>query len=139
MMKVTLLSRKLLARGIIKFVLTLEMCLKLSLKKFSKLVALILFFGSLIHVLVLYDKEKNPAYPETKHYDQNLMDIDFPLVLKICSFYGSTRPVNDYPEFGYENQDKFFQGISMFNSSIVGWNGHTENGSTIGNVEGKRK
>ena len=58
------------------------------------------------------------------------------LVLRICSFFSSARPINDYPKFGYENQDKFFQGISMFNSSIIGWNGHTENGSTVGDIEG---
>ena len=31
---------------------------------------------------------------------------------------------------------EFFNGNSRFNDSVVGWAGHTENGSSIGSVEG---
>ena len=37
---------------------------------------------------------------------------------------------------GYESDVAFFKGKSMYNESLYGWSGHTENGSTISNVEG---
>ena len=37
---------------------------------------------------------------------------------------------------GYKNVWKFYKGESMYNASITGWRGHTENGSKYDAVEG---
>ena len=38
---------------------------------------------------------------------------------------------------GYRDVKRFHYGQSRYNKSLVVWNGHTENGSTIGSVESK--
>ena len=42
-----------------------------------------------------------------------------------------------YTEYGYKDNFEFFYGRSTHNSSIFGWNGHTENGSILSSIEGK--
>ena len=37
---------------------------------------------------------------------------------------------------GYEDVKNYYYGRSFYNKSIMGWAGHTENGSTLGSVEG---
>ena len=61
----------------------------------------------------------------------------FPILLKVCGKErdnGSQR----FRNYGYDGERDFFGGFSKFNDMIVGWNGHTENGSTIGPLKGKK-
>ena len=94
----------------------------------------IFIVGCLVHIglnlyFILY-----PPLPETKVYQVDLKDIDFPLAFKIC-VTERDNSTDRYEKLGYKNDYNFFLGRSRFNSSLFGWNGHTENGSILGNVE----
>ena len=74
-----------------------------------------------------------------------LKDIKFPLSFRIClnDLYDSEEytdkefeNLNKFKKFGYASGHTFYRGQSMFNESLVGWNGHTEDGETIGTTEG---
>ena len=94
----------------------------------------IFIVGCLVHIglnlyFILY-----PPLPEIKVYQVDLKDIDFPLAFKVC-VTERDNSTGRYERLGYKNDYNFFLGRSRFNSSLFGWNGHTENGSTLGNVE----
>ena len=58
---------------------------------------------------------------------------DFPLLTRVC-----IRPGFDMPALwkaGYHSTDGFFSGKSRFNSSVIGWAGHTKDGEVVGKVE----
>ena len=61
----------------------------------------------------------------------------FPLVFKLCFKPG--LDLNALTEVGYDGVENYFNGRSRYNSTAVGWAGHHENGSIIGDVEGKDK
>ena len=70
-----------------------------------------------------------------------LQDIEFPLSFRICldDIYDIEKDMNKlerYKKFGYSSGHNFYRGQSMFNETNVGWNGHTENGGTLGSTEG---
>ena len=90
-----------------------------------------------VHISVLIYTKLNPSLPEVKYYNKNLKDIDFPLAFRFCIKAKNTdAKIKLAWDLGYSDLYTFFNGRSMFNNSIVGWNGHTENGSTIESVEG---
>ena len=67
---------------------------------------------------------------------KNLQDIVFPLVFKLCAT--ETRDTfARYNNVGYVDDFDFFLGRSMYNASLFGWTGHTVNGSTFADVEGR--
>ena len=76
-----------------------------------------------------------PEFPDIRIYKRDLQDIEFPLSFKICvsDVIGADKR---YKNFGYTNDFDFFAGESMYNSSMFGWSGHTENGSSVGTVKG---
>ena len=77
-----------------------------------------------------------PDLPDIKNYKKELKDIDFPVSFVICiDEHNDTN--KKFREFGYNDSYAFFNGESRFNSSIIGWSGHTMNGSTFESVEGK--
>ena len=43
----------------------------------------------------------------------------------------------ELPASGYENIWRYFSGQSMYNGSIYGWAGHTEDGKVVSTVEGE--
>ena len=88
-----------------------------------------------IHVGILTYKKVNPDLPEVKYYKKNIKDIDFPIAFQIC-IIENNNDAKKYWDLGYMDLFEFFNGNSRFNDSVVGWAGHTENGSSIGSVEG---
>ena len=64
------------------------------------------------------------------------MNIEFPFSFRICA-YELTNKYERFNKMGYKSASNYFRGRSMFNESLVGWGGHTENGSNIGTIEGK--
>ena len=88
-----------------------------------------------IHVGILTYKKVNPDLPEVKYYKKNIKDIDFPIAFQIC-IIENNNDAKKYWDLGYMDLFEFFNGNSRFNESVVGWAGHTENGSSIGSVEG---
>ena len=110
-------------------------------KNLTKLVYLVNFLFTIVcmlHVTQTLYSTIYPPYPEIKVFEKELKDITFPILFKICGkeLRHASRRFNN---FGYATESNFYGGISKFskNNTIVGWNGHTENGSTIGPLTGK--
>ena len=110
-------------------------------KTLTKLVYLVnLFFAivCIIHVTQTLYSMIYPLHPEIRVYEKALKEVSFPILFKICGkeIKNASRRFNN---FGYATEYNFYGGISKFskNTTIVGWNGHTENGSTIGSLTGK--
>ena len=80
----------------------------------------------------------NPELPSIQVYETNLADIEFPLSFEIC-LEELNESEERYKKFGYQNFGYFYFGVSQFNYSLVGWNGHTEDGGTIASTEGWKR
>ena len=103
-----------------------------------KPIIVILCLAFIIHVCVLIHNKLNPDIPDIKHYKKDLKEIDFPLAFQICIHEKIYNDTKKFKDLGYFDLLSFFSGTSMFNDSIVGWTGHTENGSSMATVEGLR-
>ena len=110
-----------------------------NLTKLVHLVNLIFAIACLLHVTIALHKKMYPTHPEIKVYEKELKEVSFPILFKICGKEKKDSSTK-FRNFGYADELDFFGGISMFsrNNTIVGWNGHTENGSTIGPLKGKQ-
>ena len=102
-------------------------------KKFSKFVYLInsvFTILCLFHIFVNLHVTLNPPNPDIRVFDKKLEDMSFPILFKLCG-----KEIRDSSErfkiFGYRDEINFFGGKSKFSKNVFGWNGHTENGSTI--------
>ena len=92
----------------------------------------------LIHVLLIGENLLFPGNPNVRIERKDLMDIKFPLAFKLCvSSQNDADQFENYEKFGYNSSYDFFRGISMFNESMLGWNGHTRNNSILGSVKGQ--
>ena len=86
------------------------------------------------HTVTIAHNLKYPQYPSVRIIKKHLKDIDFPVSFKIC-----LRKIKDTEKFiklGYTSMHGFFSGQSRFNDSMIGWNGHTKNYSTLMTIEG---
>ena len=108
------------------------------LTKVVHLLNLVFTIMCLCHVSFTLYNAVNPPRPEIKVYDKALKDVPFPILFKICGkeIYNSSRR---FKEYGYEDEWSFYTGTNSFSKSIVGWQGHTENNSTVENVRGNHK
>ena len=106
------------------------------LKGVLLVVNLMLLIACVVHVSVNGYYILHPQLPSIRIFKKRLIDIDFPLAFKICVSENSNSS-DRYRNLGYSNSYNFFKGRSRFNRSLYGWSGHTENGLTIANVEGK--
>ena len=102
-----------------------------------KIVKLLLFIACLVHVTTLFISEFYPELPNSKVYQKKLASIDFPLVFQLCALKIS-RENEFYEMYGYSNMMNFFKGFSLYNDSLIGWNGFAENGSLLGTAEGNQ-
>ena len=106
------------------------------LKNFEKVLHTILIVSCIVHVLFICVQIFHPSLPEIRVYKKDLKDIEFPISFRICA--QELREGDEkFKKLGDKGISDFFRGRSMFNKSLVGWRGHTENGSTISTVEGK--
>ena len=62
--------------------------------------------------------------------------MEFPIIIKLCIESEDERSNEFFENLGYEDITEFYWGLSRYNSSIFGWNGHTINGTTLGPTEG---
>jgi hypothetical protein len=74
-----------------------------------------------------------PTLTNTRVEQQDLKDMDFPLIFKICVDPGFDQTA--IFEAGYRNTWEYFIGRNRFNSSIVGWAGHTNTSGVQGSVQ----
>ena len=100
-----------------------------SLWALANLVCTALLALQLGHVLEGY---VNPTITRTWEKEVGLEDIDFPVNIKICVIPGFNQTA--LQEVGYEDTWRYFLGQSMFNQSVYGWAGHSEDSGTIGTV-----
>ena len=106
------------------------------LKNFILFINLMLVMFCLVHISMNGYYILHPDLPAIRVYKKNLQDIDFPLAFKLCAT--ETRDTfARYNNVGYVDDFDFFLGRSMFNASLFGWTGHTVNGSTFADVEGR--
>ena len=106
------------------------------LTKFVYFINVVFTILCLLHIIINFHVALYPPNPDIKVYDKALKDMSFPILFKLCG-----KEIYDTSErfqlLGYRNEIRFFSGRSKFNPNIFGWNGHTENGSTIGSVSGR--
>ena len=92
----------------------------------------------LIHVLLIGENLMFPGNPNVRVERKDLKDIKFPLAFKLCvSSQNDADEFENYEKFGYKSPYHFFRGVSMFNQSMRGWNGHTRNHTILGSVKGQ--
>ena len=88
-----------------------------------------------IHITTIGYNLHFPKYPSVHVYKKNIKEMEFPISFKFC-----VREINNnsmrYQRIGYKNEHHFYKGVSMFNESILGWNGFTQTNTTFGTVEG---
>ena len=106
------------------------------LQKVKFIIIIIFCWTFFIHVSILIYEKLNPDLPEVKYYKRDLNEIDFPIAFELCIVAKISHI--SYKDLGYNDLFHFFHGTSMFNDSIVGWGGHTENGSSLGSVAGPK-
>ena len=95
----------------------------------------IVFIGHLSYII---DGILNPELPEVEVSKQNLSELEFPLLFRICVSELSNIS-RRYERVGYDDYWELFRGLSSYNSSLFGWNGFREDGTTFGTVEGQIK
>ena len=90
----------------------------------------------IIHVFMVAYGMIYPNIPSVRVFKKSINQIDFPVSIKICATEDRERDIKRHSGSGYTRSFKFFLGQSMFNRSLIGWKGHTKNGSTIGSTQG---
>ena len=93
--------------------------------------SLVCFF----HTIIILINYLHPENPSVKKYEKNLMDIDFPVIFKLC--FQKQNEDEMLQALGYRYMRDFYRGKSMYNGSLIGWSGHTEDGKTLGTVDGR--
>ena len=96
------------------------------------LLLLNMFFtcGFVVHVLTIGFDLIHPKYPSIRIYEKDLKQIDFPLSFQLC-VTEQENSTERYRRMGYAEELSFFAGKSMFEEEIIGWGGHSQNGSTL--------
>ena len=74
-----------------------------------------------------------PQLTNTRVETRDLQGDNFPLIFRICIQPAFNKTALE--ETGYGHAFRYFQGRSMFNKSLFGWAGHTNDSSTYGTVE----
>ena len=74
-----------------------------------------------------------PRLTNTRVETREIQGYDFPLIFEICIQPAFNKTALE--ETGYGHEYRYFQGKSMFNNSVFGWAGHTNDSSTYGTVE----
>ena len=77
----------------------------------------------------------NPVQTNIRVGERNISA--FPLVFKICFSPGLN--ITAIEEAGYKRSFEYFYGQSRFNSSILGWAGHTNSSGVVGSVVDMRE
>ena len=84
-------------------------------------------FGNVLDTYV------HPSQTTITVTERNLQDSQFPLLFKIC--FNPSFNASALEEAGYAGYTDLFSGESTFNSSFLGWAGHTAEGGVQGTVE----
>ena len=88
----------------------------------------------IIQMSILTYYQIHPSQTVTSTVRKNLSDVDFPVLFKICIKPGFN--LTALQEVGYASTWEYFTGQSRYNSSLVGWAGHKNDGTAYTNVTG---
>ena len=110
--------------------------MKTLLKQVEKLLLISFTTACIVHFLFIGYSILFPELPETKVYNVDLKDIEFPLVFKLC-VHDLLNPKKRFKDLGYGSFFAFYRGQSMYNHTLYGWSGHTENGSSLGSIKSR--
>ena len=105
-------------------------------KRIKASVNFFLAVAFIIHISYIFYFIVYPTLPEIKNYKKQLNEIEFPIAFQLC-VEERANSTKRYNQVGYSDAWTFFYGQSKFNSSIYGWAGHMENGSTFESTQGK--
>ena len=89
------------------------------------------FFG---HIILIGYTLKYPENQSVRVFKESVKDLDFPVYFKLCARELENDTIR-YEKLGYKDYFNFYVGKSMFNKNLIGWNGHTSNGSVMGSIE----
>ena len=102
----------------------------------KRFIHILLICACIINLCYVVFNILNPKLPKIKNYKKLLKDIQFPISFEVCLNEVNVS-ISKYHEYGYENSFNFFKGISKYNTSLIGWAGHSNNYSILGSVKGK--
>ena len=87
-----------------------------------------------VHVIYIGYNNIYPDIPSVRVFKIDLNEILFPISFKIC-VEDIRENQTRFAELGYLSEWHYFRGQSKYDDKKIGWNGHTENGSTLGSVQ----
>ena len=102
-----------------------------------KVVHLICFIPFTIQMGFLFHGYFHPDKTFTSIEKKNLSEIEFPGLVRICLYPGTMLSMSHDSIDGYESVSQYFAGVSKYNSSVIGWAGHNQDGGALGNTTGK--
>ena len=105
------------------------------INKLPMLLNVLFLFIFIIHISLIGYKSLYPDVPEILAYKKNLSEIKFPMLLQVCLVENKEDKAR-FQRLGYLDDYGYYQGQSVYNSSLFGWAGHTLNGSTMRSVDG---
>ena len=112
-------------------------CKNIALYLLSKpwlIIHLVCFVLFTVQICFLAEEHIHPRDTNTVTEKKDISEIDFPVVFKIC-FRPGLDEIKLF-KLGYAAIFYYFVGRSRFNSSLVGWAGHTKDGGIYSNVSG---
>ena len=95
---------------------------------------MIFLVSCIVHGISIIHRIFYPKLPTIRVFKRNLTNMDFPLSFRIC--VEGDKELKLYEELGYDNKKEFIRGRSKYNDSIIGWAGHTRDGSPFATIEG---
>ena len=111
---------------------------KAILRYISPIINVVFFLICMIHICINGFYMIHPDLPSIRVSENNLKDIDFPLAFRICVTEINNKS-SRYNDVGYRSEYTFFTGKRMYKpENLYGFAGHTNNGSTISDVQGIR-
>jgi hypothetical protein len=99
----------------------------------SSALCFLLFVGIMVAKCYDFYSTRNATTTTTRLVP--LADLPFPLDIDVTLVPGFNQQA--LAEHGYASAMAYFLGTSIYNESVHGWSGHTENGSNFGNPKGK--
>ena len=81
--------------------------------------------------------DANPEHTVSSKTRMKLLEMEqFPVVFKLCIKPGG-YDLDKLQQSGYQTATQYFYGRSRYNTSLVGWAGHKEDGTVISTEEVK--
>ena len=90
----------------------------------------------ILHITLMGLFDANPEHTVSSKMKMKLLETEhFPVVFKLCIKPGG-YDLGKLNQFGYQTATHYFYGRSLYNSSLVGWAGHREDGTVMSTAEG---